>query len=151
MPHLPLTGITTFRNGTGRNGTGQLRGLLTNLRDGTVPSRIYYTGRPPTNKITITIIIIIINNNNRAVLWNSRVLWPNCSLFLFNCYGGWAPLVITDSAEILYSKEGVTQGDPLSMFIYAVATIPMINGIGRPTNGTDVWYADDASALCSIV
>ena len=44
------------------------------------------------------------NINRRAALWNSRVLWPNCSLFLFNCYRGWAPLVITDSAEILYSK-----------------------------------------------
>ena len=70
-------------------------------------------------------------------------------LFL-NCYRGWAPFVITDSDEILYIKEGVTQGDPLSMFIYAVATIPMINGIGRPTY---VWYADDASAcapLCDL-
>lgn len=91
--------------------------------------------------------------NRRAALWNSRVLWPNCSLFLFNCYRGWTPIVFTDSAEVLYSKEGVTQGDPLLMFIYAVATIPMINGIGRPTNGTDVWYADDASAcapLCDL-
>ena len=69
--------------------------------------------------------------NRRAALWNSRVLWPNCSLFLFNCYRGWTPIVFTDSAEVLYSKEGVTQGDPLLMFIYAVATIPMINGIGR--------------------
>ena len=32
---LCTLGITIFRDGTGRNGTGQLRGLLTNLRDGT--------------------------------------------------------------------------------------------------------------------
>ena len=32
--HFPL-GITIFRDGTGRNGAGQLHGLLTNLRDGT--------------------------------------------------------------------------------------------------------------------
>ena len=59
--------------------------------------------------------------NRQAAL---RILWPSCSLFLFNTYR--APLVIKDSKELLYSKEGVTQGDPLSMFVYAVATIPMV-------------------------
>ena len=88
--------------------------------------------------------------NRQAALWNTRILWPSCSLFLFNTYRGWAPLVIKDSKELLYSKEGVTQGDPLSMFVYAVATIPMIDSVGRPDEGRDVWYADDASASCSL-
>ena len=62
-------------------------------------------------------------------------------------------LVFTDSSEVLYSKEGVTQGDPLSMFAYAVATLRLIKRIGRPNEGRDVWYADDASAcapLCDL-
>ena len=84
--------------------------------------------------------------NRQAVLWNSRVLWPSCSLFLFNAYRGWVPLIVTDSRDILYSREGVTQGDPLSMFLYALATIPLIECVGRPKEGVDVWYADDASA-----
>ena len=57
--------------------------------------------------------------NRQAVLWNSHVLWPSCSLFLFNTYRGWVPLIVTDSRDIFYSREGVTQGDPLSMFLYA--------------------------------
>ena len=88
--------------------------------------------------------------NRQAALWNSRVLWPSCSLFLFNTYRGWAPLIVKDSKEFLYSKEGVTQGDPLSMFVYAVATIPLIDSVGRPADGRDVWYADDASACSSL-
>ena len=81
--------------------------------------------------------------NGQAVLWNSCVLWPSCSLFLFNTYRGWAPLIVVDVNE-------VTQGDPLSMFIYAAATLPLISHIGRPNVGTDIWYADDASACAPL-
>ena len=88
--------------------------------------------------------------NRQAALWNSRILWPNCSLFLFNTYRGWVPLIVTDSSDILYSREGVTQGDPLSMFLYALATIPLIECVGRPNEGVDVWYADDASACAHL-
>ena len=88
--------------------------------------------------------------NRQAALWNVRVIWPSCSLFVFNTYRGWAPLVVTDSNEYLYSKEGVTQGDPLSMFVYAVATLPLIECIGHPNAGRDVWYADDASACAPL-
>ena len=49
------------------------------------------------------------NSSNRiAVLWNIRVLWPR---YLFNTYRGWAALVVKGSESLLYSKEGVTQGD----------------------------------------
>ena len=88
--------------------------------------------------------------NCQAVLWNSRVLWPSCSLFLFNTYRGWALLIVVDANKILYSREGVTQGDPLSMFIYAVPTLPFISHIGRPNVGTDIWYANDASVCAPL-
>ena len=85
--------------------------------------------------------------NRLAVLWNSRVLWPRCSRFLFNTYRGWAPLVLKGSPySLLYSKEGVTQGDPLSILIYAIGSFPLINSLNHPLNGSQVWYADDASA-----
>ena len=53
------------------------------------------------------------NNLNRAaLLWNDRILWPHCSRFVFNTYCGWAPLIMRGSEELLFSCEGVTQGDP---------------------------------------
>uniref|UniRef100_A0A1X7UL50 Uncharacterized protein n=1 Tax=Amphimedon queenslandica TaxID=400682 RepID=A0A1X7UL50_AMPQE len=51
---------------------------------------------------------------------------------------GRAPLVVKDSNEFLYSNKGVTQGDPLSMFIYAVATVSLIHHISHPNTGRDV-------------
>ena len=49
-------------------------------------------------------------------------------------------------SEFLYSKEGVTQGDPLSMFVYAVAILPLIHSLNDRSRWTQMWYADDASA-----
>jgi len=46
----------------------------------------------------------------------------------------------------LYNKEGVTQGDPLSMFMYAVGTLPLIRSLHNLGHWTQLWYADDASA-----
>ena len=55
--------------------------------------------------------------NYSALLWNAHVLWPRCSRFLFNTYRGWVVVFVHGSAEFLYSREGVAQGDPLSMFL----------------------------------
>ena len=52
---------------------------------------------------------------------------------------------------MLYSSEGTTQGDPLAMPMYAIATIPLINKLH--CNVDDVkqaWYANDASAAGKI-
>ena len=68
-------------------------------------------------------------------------------------YSGWAALVVHGSEEFLYSREGVTQGDPLSMFLYAIGTMPLIRLLKNPSLWTQVWYADDASAcgkLCHL-
>jgi len=74
--------------------------------------------------------------NRVAMLLHACVLWPCCAHFLFNTYRGWSVLVLKGSSTFLYSKEGVTQGDPLSMFMYAVGTLPLIRssiilGIGH--------------------
>jgi len=49
---------------------------------------------------------------------------------------------------IVFSKEGVAQGDPLSMFAYGVATLPLIRHLKSkfPTL-YQTSYADDASAI----
>ena len=62
--------------------------------------------------------------NRAAALWNARILWPSCSRFLFNTYRRYAFLLLKFSQELLLSKEGVTQGDPLFRMFYAIATLP---------------------------
>ena len=67
--------------------------------------------------------------NRAAALWNARVLWPSCSRFLFNTYRGYAFLLLKTSNEMLLSREGVTQRDPLSMMFYSVATLPLVRAL----------------------
>jgi hypothetical protein len=47
--------------------------------------------------------------------------WLSGARFVFNCYKHWAVLVLQGNgspAVFIFSKEGVTQGDPLSIFAY---------------------------------
>ena len=94
------------------------------------------------------------NSVNRvAALWNARVLWPRCSRFLFNTYCEYASLLVQDGNAVnnrLLSKEGVTQGDPLSMMLYAVAVLPLIRSLRAPGKWTQNWYADDSSCVADL-
>ena len=40
----------------------------------------------------------------------------------FNTYRGWFVLVFHAMSDLILSKEGVTQGDLLSVYVYAVGT-----------------------------
>ena len=73
--------------------------------------------------------------NRTTALWNVRVLWPRCSRFLFNTYRGY---------ECIYSKKGVTQGDTLSSFFYAVAVLLLIRSFASKSNFVQCWYTDDS-------
>lgn len=89
------------------------------------------------------------NSLNRVTaLWNVLILWPRCSRFLFNTYRGHAALIIHGSNESLYSREGVTQRDPLSMLIYAVAILPLIESLSY--GNIQSWYADDSSCVANL-
>ena len=50
--------------------------------------------------------------------------------------------------DVILSQEGTTQGDPLAMPMYGLATIPLI----RRLNGLckQVWYADESAAIGKI-
>ena len=89
--------------------------------------------------------------NRSSLLWNVRILWPRASRFIFNTYRGHSPLIVNGSQEILFSCEGVIQGDPLSMFVYAVGTVLLIKTLDEliPIL-TQIWYADDASVTCEL-
>ena len=48
--------------------------------------------------------------------------------------------------DILFSKEGATQGDPLSMIIYGVGMLPLTRSLKRQCKDCiQPWYADDAA------
>ena len=54
---------------------------------------------------------------------------PSVAQFTFDCYRHWYTLVIRDlegSGQLFHKKEGVTQGDPLSMIKYGIGVLPCI-------------------------
>ena len=63
------------------------------------------------------------------MLWAVRHKWPSDVCFPFNCYRHWFTLVIrlgNGTGHLLYSKEGVTQGDPLAIVAYGLGILPLI-------------------------
>ena len=65
------------------------------------------------------------------------------STILINTYR--APTDLFVDGDTVQSQEGTTQGNPLAMPMYALATIPLINSLDGPCK--QVWYADDAVAV----
>jgi hypothetical protein len=84
------------------------------------------------------------------MLWAVRHEWPPGGKFAFNCYKHWAVLVLRGNdgqAIFIFSKEGVTQGDPLSMFAYRIGILPLIPQLKAEIPQVEQpWYADDAGA-----
>ena len=81
--------------------------------------------------------------NRNTALHNIRFECPAISTILISTYREPSDLYI--DGEVILSQEGTTQGDPLAMPMYAVATLPLIKRL--PESVTQVWYADDAAAL----
>ena len=59
--------------------------------------------------------------NRAAALHNIQVQSPSLSKYIINSYRKESKLFITGGAEIS-SKEGTTQGDPLALAWYSIAT-----------------------------
>jgi hypothetical protein len=52
------------------------------------------------------------------------------------------------TSTFLYSKEGVTQGDPVSIFIYGLGLLPRIRQLKSEfLMVQQLWYVDDAQEL----
>ena len=51
---------------------------------------------------------------------------------------------------MLLSREGVTQGDPLSMMFYSVATLPLVRALKEDGRWLQSWYADDSVCAGSL-
>ena len=46
----------------------------------------------------------------------------------------------------ILSSEGTTQGDPLSMAIYAIGTLPLAGKMTFVSTSSQIWFVDDAAA-----
>jgi len=98
-----------------------------------------------------TEIVILVDAANafnaldrQAALWNSRILWPRASLFLFNTYRGYARIFVRGVKIPVLRREGTTQGDPLAMMMYAVGVLPLVLGLKNTECYIQSWYADDS-------
>ena len=64
------------------------------------------------------------------MLWVVCHECPSGAQYTFNYYRHWATLVVRNiedgSGHFLYRKEGVTQGDPLSIITYGMVVLPLI-------------------------
>jgi hypothetical protein len=57
------------------------------------------------------------------------------------------PTIEENGDTFLFSKEGFTQGDPLSMCVYGIGLFPLIRILKESFPVMDqTWYADDAGA-----
>ena len=84
------------------------------------------------------------NSVNREVyLRNVQHLCPALAPIAINCYHLPASLFV--GGESLLSNEGTTQGDPIAMPLYAIATLPLLCAV-ETEGAVQVWYADDAGA-----
>jgi hypothetical protein len=84
------------------------------------------------------------------MLWTVWHKWPSGAQFTFNFYKHWGTLVISSNngtGVFIFSKEGVTQGDPLSMFAYGICILPLIRVLKQEFPEVEQpWYTDDAGA-----
>ena len=103
---------------------------------------------------TEALLLIDANNafnslNRETTLHNIQRLCPSLATALINTYR--APSQLYVDGDVLLSQEGTTQGDPLAMPMYALATIPLIRKLKNNANDVkQVWYADDASGAGKI-
>ena len=62
--------------------------------------------------------------NRQVALRNILHICPSIAPAIINSYRSDSYLFI--GGEVMHSSEGTTQGDPLAMVMYAIATLPLI-------------------------
>ena len=84
--------------------------------------------------------------NRQVALHNIRRLCPPIATILVNSYRATTELFV--NCGVILSQEGTTQGDPLGIAMYGLATIPLIRRLNGPCK--QVWYADDSTTFGSL-
>ena len=84
-----------------------------------------------------------------AMLWTVRHLLPAGTRFAFNFYRHWAKLLLCHPGEppvTILIREGVTQGDPISMVLYRITLVPLGEELRAAYLGLlSPFYANDVS------
>lgn len=89
--------------------------------------------------------------NRQATLHNIRVICPAISTVLNNTYQTPVKVFVTGGGGGVESSEGITQGDPLVMAMYALAVTPLIKRLrSEEPNVKQVWFADDSTTVGKI-
>ena len=86
--------------------------------------------------------------NREVGLCNILHLCPSIGRVLVNIYRVGVNMYI--GGESIMSVEGTTQGDPMTMAMYALGTFPLIHRSNPSKLIQQVWYADDGSAGGSL-
>ena len=87
--------------------------------------------------------------NRAAALHNIRVLCTTLATYVITTYRQPVRLFITGGEELI-SAEGTTQGDPLSMSLYAISLQPLITRLHVSSAAKQCWFADDATGSGSL-
>ena len=88
--------------------------------------------------------------NHQAALRNIQVIYPQIATILVNTYRRSAHLIILGASDI-YSIEGTTQSDNLTMAFYALGTAPLVNILQITSPEIrQVCLADDISGFDSL-
>jgi hypothetical protein len=89
--------------------------------------------------------------NRYLMLWNMAHLWNRGRRFAFNCSCHWVCCLLqTEPGEppiVIHLKEGITQGDCLTMSLYGVALMPLVSRMHKTIlEALQPWYCNDAGA-----
>ena len=83
------------------------------------------------------------------IMWTVRHLWLAGAIFVLNFYSHWAQLLIRQTGDPLVTiliREGVTQGDLLSIVLYRINLVPLVEDLRAPDPGlVSLFYMDDAA------
>ena len=83
------------------------------------------------------------------MLWNVWHRWPAVARFVFNFYRHWEQILLHHPGEspvTILSREGVTQGDPLSMVSYGITLVPISEELRAGDPGLlSPFHVDDAA------
>ena len=84
--------------------------------------------------------------SRKVILEKVKEHIPHMYNYVYQCYGNESSLYF-GSQDIIYSKEGVQQGDPLGPFLFSLAINDLVNSCESPLN---LWYLDDGTLGGSV-